>query len=101
MCFSSTQEAPAEWPTRQEPINQPVATIWGLVVTSTLREFRDEMVRRQLIRVTNSTQMQERLLTEPDTCPCRQPLLSAYRLGEDSCAGTLGQGQMIAQPAEA
>lgn len=45
--------------------------------------------------------MQERLLTEPDTCPCRQPLLSAYRLGEDSCAGTLGQGQMIAQPAEA
>lgn len=45
--------------------------------------------------------MQERLLAEPDTCPCRQPLLSAHMLGQDSCAGTLGQGQMMAQPAKA
>lgn len=73
----------------------------GLVVTSTLREFRAEMVRSQLIIVTNSTQLQERLLTEPATCPCRHSLLSAHRLGEDSCAGTLGQGQMMAQTAKA
>lgn len=68
-CFSSTQETLAEWSARQEPINQSVAAIWELVVTSTLRTFRDEMVRSQLIIVTNSTQMQERLLAEPDTCP--------------------------------
>lgn len=48
----------------------------GPVVTSTLRELRAGMVRSQLIKVTNSTQMQEHLLTEPDTCPCRHSLLS-------------------------
>lgn len=101
ICFSSKQEPLAEWSARQEPINQPVATIWGLVVRSTFREFREEMVRSQLIIVTNSTQMQERLLTEPDTCPCRLSLLSAHSLAQDSCAGTLGQGQMMAQPARA
>lgn len=71
----------------------PKISLWPPVVTSTLREFRDEMVRSQLIIVTNSTQMQERLLTEPATCPYRHSLLSAHRLGEDSCADTLGQGQ--------
>lgn len=71
----------------------PKISLWPPVVTSILREFRDEMVRSQLIIVTNSTQMQERLLTEPATCPYRHSLLSAHRLGEDSCADTLGQGQ--------
>lgn len=55
------------------------AAIWELVATSTLRAFRDKMVRSQPIIVTNSTQMQEHLLTEPDTCPCKQLLFSACR----------------------
>lgn len=52
------------------------------------------MVRSQLIIVTNSTQMQERLLTELDTCPCKKLLFAARRQNSRMTGG----GQLCWHP---